>query len=86
MDLIESLENENTVRGIALNKQIIDLFNIIEESSNRQEAINRVNQYLEENKEAYKTALIKYGKVITTVINEYKQQGVPTVVDMFMNL
>lgn len=54
MDLIESLENENTVRGIALNKQIIDLFNIIEESSNRQEAINRVNQYLEEILEANK--------------------------------
>ena len=34
-------------------------------------------------KEQYKTALINYGKAIATVVNEYEQQGIHTVVDMF---
>ena len=47
MDLIGSLTDENNVRGITLNSQNIDLFNIIEHSKSREEAVQRVYEYLD---------------------------------------
>ena len=47
MDLIGSLTNENNVRGITLNSQDIDLFNIIEQSKSREEAVQRIYEYLD---------------------------------------
>ena len=47
MDLIGSLTDENNVRGITLNSQNIDLFNIIEQSKSRGEAVQRVYEYLD---------------------------------------
>ena len=41
MDLIGSLTDENNVRGITLNSQNIDLFNIIEQSKSREEAMQK---------------------------------------------
>lgn len=46
MDLIGSLTEKNNIRGITLNSQQIDLFNIIEQAQSREEAIQRVNEYL----------------------------------------
>ena len=50
MDLIGSLTGLNNVRGITLNSQQIDLFNIIEQMNKktltREQAIQRVNEYL----------------------------------------
>lgn len=50
MDLIGSLTGSNNVRGITLNNQQIDLFNIIEQMNKktltREQAIQRVNEYL----------------------------------------
>lgn len=48
MDLIGSLTGSNNVRGITLNSQQIDLFNIIEQAKSREEAIQRINEYLED--------------------------------------
>ncbi len=48
MDLIGSLTDENTVRGITLNSQNIDLFNIIKQSQSHEEAVQRVYEYLDE--------------------------------------
>lgn len=48
MDLIGSLTDVNNVRGITLNSQQIDLFNIIEQSQSREEAIQKVYEYLDE--------------------------------------
>ena len=48
MDLIGSLTGSNNVRGITLNNQQIDLFNIIEQTQSREEAIQRINEYLED--------------------------------------
>ncbi|MBQ6992464.1 MAG: endo-1,4-beta-xylanase [Clostridia bacterium] len=48
MDLIGSLTGSNNVRGITLNNQQIDLFNIIEQTQSREEAIKRINEYLED--------------------------------------
>ena len=42
MDLIGSLTDENNVRGITLNSQNIDLFNIIEQLKSREEAMQKV--------------------------------------------
>lgn len=39
MDLIGSLTGSNNVRGITLNNQQIDLFNIIEQAKSREEAM-----------------------------------------------
>lgn len=39
MDLIGSLTGSNNVRGIVLNNQQIDLFNIIEQAQSREEAM-----------------------------------------------
>lgn len=47
MDLIESLTDTNNVRGITLNSQQIDLFNIIEQAQSREEAIQKVYEYLD---------------------------------------
>lgn len=47
MDLIGSLTNANNVRGITLNSQQIDLFNIIEQAQGREEAIQKVYEYLD---------------------------------------
>lgn len=47
MDLIGSLTDENNVRGITLSSQNIDLFNIIEQSKSREEAVQRVYEYLD---------------------------------------
>jgi len=50
MDLIGSLTGTNNVRGITLNSQQIDLFNIIEQINKKtltqEQAIQRVNEYL----------------------------------------
>lgn len=50
MDLIGSLTGSNNVRGITLNNQQIDLFNIIEQMNKKtltlEQAIQRVNEYL----------------------------------------
>ena len=48
MDLIGSLTGSNNVRGITLNSQQIDLFNIIEQTQSREEAMQRINEYLED--------------------------------------
>lgn len=47
MDLIGSLIDENNVRGITLNSQNIDLFNIIEQAQSREEAVQKVYDYLD---------------------------------------
>lgn len=47
MDLIGSLTNANNVRGITLNSQQIDLFNIIEQAQGPEEAIQKVYEYLD---------------------------------------
>lgn len=46
MDLIGSLTEVNNVRGITLNSQQIDLFNIIEQAQNHEEAVQKVYEYL----------------------------------------
>ena len=48
MDLIGSLTGSNNVRGITLNNQQIDLFNIIEQAQSHEEAMQRINEYLED--------------------------------------
>lgn len=47
MDLIGSLTDKSNVRGITLNSQNIDLFNIIEQAQSRKEAVQRVYEYLD---------------------------------------
>lgn len=47
MDLIGSLADKSNVRGITLNSQNIDLFNIIEQAQSRKEAVQRVYEYLD---------------------------------------
>ena len=47
MGLIESLSDSNSVRGITLNSQNIDLFNIIEQAQSREDAVQRVYEYLD---------------------------------------
>lgn len=47
MDLIGSLTDVNNVRGITLNSQQIDLFNIIEQAQSREEAVKKVYEYLD---------------------------------------
>ena len=47
MDLIGSLTDKSNVRGITLNSQNIDLFNIIEQAQSREEAVQRVYEYLD---------------------------------------
>lgn len=48
MDLISSLTGKGNARGITLNSQNIDLFNIIEQTLNREEAVQKVYDYLDE--------------------------------------
>lgn len=48
MDLIGSLTGPNNVRGITLNSQQIDLFNIIEQAQSREEAVQKISEYLED--------------------------------------
>jgi len=48
MDLIGSLTASNNIRGITLNSQQIDLFNIIEQEKNRDDAVEKINNYLSE--------------------------------------
>ena len=43
MDLIGSLADKSNVRGITLNSQNIDLFNIIEQAQSREDAVQRWN-------------------------------------------
>ncbi len=47
MDLIGSLADKSNVRGITLNSQNIDLFNIIEQAQSREDAVQRVYEYLD---------------------------------------
>lgn len=47
MDLIGSLSDSNSVRGITLNSQNIDLFNIIEQAQSHEEAVQKVYEYLD---------------------------------------
>jgi len=47
MDLIGSLTDVNNVRGITLNSQQIDLFNIIEQAQSREDAVQSVYEYLD---------------------------------------
>ena len=47
MDLIGSLTDVNNVRGITLNSQQIDLFNIIEQAQSREDAVKKVYEYLD---------------------------------------
>ncbi|MBR5227432.1 MAG: endo-1,4-beta-xylanase [Clostridia bacterium] len=37
-------------------------------------------------KEQYKTALLQYGNAVATIVNEYKEMGIPTTIDMFNEL
>ena len=48
MDLIGCLTGSNNVRGITLNNQQIDLFNIIEQAQSREEAVQKISEYLED--------------------------------------
>lgn len=48
MDLIGSLTDSNNVRGITLNSQQIDLFNIIKQAQSREEAMQKISEYLED--------------------------------------
>lgn len=54
MDLIGSLTNANNIRGITLNNQQIDLFNIIKQAQSREEAMQKISEYLEDILEASK--------------------------------
>ena len=47
MDLFGSLTDVNNVRGITLNSQQIDLFNIIEQAQSREDAVKKVYEYLD---------------------------------------
>jgi len=47
MDLIGSLTDVNNVRGITLNSQQIDLFNIIEQAQSHEDAVQSVYEYLD---------------------------------------
>ena len=47
MDLIGSLTDIGNVRGITLNSQNIDLFNILEQAQSRDESVKRVYEYLD---------------------------------------
>ena len=46
MDLIESINTEENVKGVTLNSQEIDLFNIIELSKSEEDAKKGVIEYL----------------------------------------
>lgn len=46
MNLMQSINNN--IRGITLNSQQIDLFNIIEQSQSREEAMQKISEYLED--------------------------------------
>lgn len=37
-------------------------------------------------KEQYKTALLQYGNAVASIVNEYKEKGIPTTIDMFNEL
>ena len=48
MDLIESIKKSEISRGVALNNQLIYLFNMIEENNDSEEKFKKVTDYLEE--------------------------------------
>ena len=56
MDFIGSLDGLNNEKGITLNNQQIDLFNIIEKAQNQEEAIQKINEYLTDILQVYKTS------------------------------
>ena len=47
MDLIESIKKSEVSRGVALNNQLIYLFNMIEENNDSEERFKKVTDYLE---------------------------------------
>lgn len=82
MDLIGSLTGSNNVRGITLNNQQIDLFNIIEQTQSREEAIQRINEYLEDILQASKLSKEMSSQGLSTAqkikrIVEEKADNVP---------
>jgi len=82
MDLIGRLTGSNNVRGITLNNQQIDLFNIIEQTQSREEAIQRINEYLEDILQASKLSKEMSSQGLSTAqkikrIVEEKADNVP---------
>ena len=59
MDLIESANFPNNTRGITLNHQEVDLFNIIDTAKDEDEAKRRINDYLRGLFEASKRSDLK---------------------------
>ena len=59
MDLIESANLPNNTRGITLNHQEVDLFNIIDTAKDEDEAKRRINDYLRGLFEASKRSDLK---------------------------
>ena len=59
MDLIESVNLPNNTRGITLNHQEVDLFNIIDTAKDEDEAKRRINDYLRGLFEASKRSDLK---------------------------
>lgn len=82
MDLIGSLTDSNNVRGITLNSQQIDLFNIIEQDQSREEAVQKINEYLEDILQASKLSKEMTSQGLSTAqkikkIVEEKADNVP---------
>ena len=82
MDLIGSLTDEDNVRGITLNSQQIDLFNIIEHSQSREESVNKVCEYLYGLLQAHKISKEMNSQGLSTEekikrVVEEKVNGVP---------
>lgn len=88
MGLIESLSDSNSVRGITLNSQNIDLFNIIEQAQSREDAVQKVNEYLDGILQASKMSKEMNSQGLSTaqrikrVVNE-KVNSVPNKEDFF---
>jgi len=82
MDLIGSLTGSNNVRGITLNNQQIDLFNIIEQAQSREEAMQKISEYLEDILQASKLSKEMSSQGLSTAqkikrIVEEKADNVP---------
>lgn len=82
MDLIGSLTGSNNVRGITLNNQQIDLFNIIEQAQSREEAMQKISEYLEDILQANKLSKEMSSQGLSTAqkikrIVEEKADNVP---------
>jgi len=67
MDLIESLTDKSNVRGIALNSQNIDLFNIIEQAQSHEEAVQKICEYLD--------GILQANRTFSSIIKNIKRGG-----------